>query len=82
VRGLERFPLLYDAIVRIEGFKSWRPADPSRKHLPWWHTFKRSNRVHAYGLRKGTVVGGVRIGRDAVLLVAPRVGIWFQSRTR
>jgi len=77
-----RFARMYDAIVRVEGFKSWRPADPKKKHLPWWHTFKKSHRVHAFGLPKGTRVGGVRLSRGGALLVSPDVDVWFESRTR
>lgn len=77
-----RFPLLYDAIVRIEGFKSWRPADPARPRLPWWHAFKRSSRVHAFGLPPGSRVDGIRLPKGGVLLVSPLVGLWFTSRNR
>lgn len=81
--GRKGFPLLYDAIVRIEGFKSWRPADPKKPHLPWWHVFPKLNRVHAIGLPKGTrIVGRRPLPHAGVLLLSPVCDIFFGSSTR
>jgi hypothetical protein len=86
------FPLLYDAVVRIEAFKSWRKV---KEHptKPWWHNFPGgfyrrifTPGVHAFGLRAGEKVVGRKgtytLKHDAVLLIAKDGGIFFGSDRR